>query len=112
MPNLLEPHQATRTMPETLNPTPHNLALHWRHTRRLTLWLLLIWFAITFGVVFFARQLATLQLLGWPVSFYMAAQGAILVYVLIVAFYAWRMRRLDRQFNGHVDARQSGAQNG
>ena len=71
-------------MPEPLPPTPHHLTLHWRHTRRLTLWLLLIWFATTFCVVFFARQLATLQVFGWPVSFYMAAQGSILIYVLIV----------------------------
>jgi len=96
-------------MPEPSRPTPHHLTLHWRHTRRLTLWLLLIWFAITFCVVFFARQLATLQVFGWPVSFYMAAQGSILIYVLIVAFYAWRMRRLDRQCHGGIDEGQSGA---
>jgi len=96
-------------MPEPLPPTPHHLTLHWRHTRRLTLWLLLIWFAITFCVVFFARQLATLQVFGWPVSFYMASQGSILIYVLIVAFYAWRMRRLDRPCHGGIDEGQSGA---
>ncbi|MFD2273578.1 DUF4212 domain-containing protein [Undibacterium arcticum] len=59
--------------------------------------------------IFFARQLATLQLFGWPVSFYMAAQGAVLVYVLIVAFYAWRMQRLDRQCQSHIDEGQSDA---
>lgn len=96
-------------MPDTMNPTQQDLALHWRHTRRLTLWLLLIWFAITFGVVFFARQLATLEVFGWPVSFYMAAQGAVLAYVLIVAFYAWRMRRLDLRFRRDIDDGQSDA---
>ena len=96
-------------MPEPLPPTPHHLTLHWRHTRRLTLWLLLAWFATTFGVVFFARQLATLQVFGWPISFYMAAQGSVLVYVLIVALYAWRMRRLDRQCHAGDDDGQPGA---
>ena len=96
-------------MSDTMNPTQPDLAQHWRHTRRLTLWLLLIWFSVTFGVVFFARQLASVQVFGWPVSFYMAAQGAILVYLLIVAFYAWRMRRLDLRFQRDIDDGQSDA---
>jgi putative solute:sodium symporter small subunit len=57
--------------------------------------LLLVWFLMTFGVIFFARELSGLTLFGWPLSFYMAAQGATLIYVVIVAVYAWRMQRLD-----------------
>src|SRR3989442_14823850 len=99
-------------MPEPLHPTPHHLTLHWRHTRRLTLWLLLIWFAVTFCGVFFARQLATLRVFGWPVSFYMAAQGSIPIFLLIVPFYAWGMGRLDGQCPGGLEEGQSGAENG
>jgi putative solute:sodium symporter small subunit len=69
---------------------------HWERTRRLTGVLLVIWFFVTFGVIFFARELSHLSLLGWPISYYMAAQGATLVYVILVGFYAWRMRRLER----------------
>ena len=95
-------------MPEPLPPTPHHLTLHWRHTRRLTLWLLLIWFAITFCVVFFARQLATLQVFGWPLSFYMAAQGAALVYLAILAAYALALRRFDRRYQRELDQAKPG----
>jgi putative solute:sodium symporter small subunit len=49
-------------------------------------------------VIFFARELAGLTLFGWSVSFYLAAQGAILIYLAIVGFYALRMRRLDARF--------------
>lgn len=70
---------------------------YWRATRRLTAVLLLVWLATSFGAVFFARELAGLTIFGWPLSFYLAAQGASLVYLAIIGIYAWRMRRLDRR---------------
>lgn len=68
---------------------------HWDKTRRLTAILLLAWLLTGFGAVFFARELAGLTIFGWPLSFYLAAQGASLVYLALIGFYAWRMRRLD-----------------
>lgn len=62
----------------------------------MTLWLLLIWFVVTFTSIFFARHLSTYTLFGWPISFFMAAQGSTLIYVAIIALYAWRMRHLDQ----------------
>ncbi|WP_454776494.1 DUF4212 domain-containing protein [Janthinobacterium tructae] len=73
--------------------------VHWHKTRRLTAILLLIWLLTGFLTVFYARELLHLNLFGWPLPFYMAAQGASLVYLAIIAFYAWRMRRLDRDFH-------------
>lgn len=67
---------------------------HWRANRRLTLCLLLVWFAVTFGGAYFAREL-DFRFFGWPFGFWVAAQGALLVYGLIIAFYAWYMNRLD-----------------
>ncbi|NRR29204.1 DUF4212 domain-containing protein [Oxalobacteraceae bacterium] len=71
-------------------------ARHWQGTRRLSFALLALWLLSSFGAVFFARELATVSLFGWPVSFYLAAQGASLIYLAIIAGYAWRMRGLDR----------------
>lgn len=71
---------------------------HWQRTRRITGVLLLLWLATTLVPLFFARELAATTLFGWPLSFYLAAQGAALVYLAIVGAYAWRMRRIDRQF--------------
>jgi putative solute:sodium symporter small subunit len=67
---------------------------YWRKNLRLTGVLLLIWFVVTFGVSYFARELS-FSFLGWPFSFWMAAQGSLVVYGLIIAFYAWAMHRLD-----------------
>ncbi|WP_374047039.1 DUF4212 domain-containing protein [Massilia sp. YIM B02443] len=71
-------------------------AAHWERTRRMTSILLVLWLVTGFGTVFFARELARFELFGWPLSFYMAAQGASLVSLAIIGFYAWRMRWLDR----------------
>jgi putative solute:sodium symporter small subunit len=83
---------------DSIDPAPDKQAAYWRRTRRLTVQLLLVWFAVTFGVIFFARDLAEFTLFGWPVSFYMAAQGAVLIYVAIIAMYAWRMRQFDKTY--------------
>ena len=54
--------------------------------------LLLLWVAASFGVAFFARDLD--QALGdWPLNFWLAAQGGVLVFIGIVAGYAWFMNR-------------------
>jgi putative solute:sodium symporter small subunit len=71
---------------------------HWRRTRKLTTLLLLLWLLTGFCSAFFARALSGLSLFGWPISFYLAAQGASLVYLGILGFYAWRMRKLDREY--------------
>ncbi|WP_427911840.1 VC_2705 family sodium/solute symporter [Ramlibacter sp. MMS24-I3-19] len=66
-----------------------------RGNRRLICLLLLAWFAVTFGVGYFARDLR-FQVLGWPFSFWMAAQGGVLAYVAITWVYARRMARPQR----------------
>ncbi len=71
---------------------------HWRRTRRLTTILLLVWFVATFCTIFFARELAVLSVFGWPLSFYLAAQGVALFFLAIIGFYALAMRRIDRDF--------------
>jgi putative solute:sodium symporter small subunit len=71
---------------------------HWQRTRRLTFVLLAAWLAATFCSVFFARELAGLSLFGWPLSFYLAAQGAALIYLAILGAYAAGMRRFDRRY--------------
>lgn len=69
---------------------------YWRKTLRLTAVLLLVWFVVSFAVTYYAREL-DFEFLGWPFSFWMAAQGSLLVYGLIIAYYAWAMNRLDRE---------------
>jgi len=70
---------------------------YWRQNLKLTAALLGIWFCATFVVGWFARELNTIEIVG-PLGFYMAAQGSLIIYVLIIWFYARRMNRMDREF--------------
>ena len=78
------------------NKNTHNSKLYWSKVRGFTGILLAIWFSSTFGIIFFARELSDFTLFGWPFSFYMAAQGLILLYLAILAAYFLHMRKLDR----------------
>ncbi|MFA9438709.1 DUF4212 domain-containing protein [Uliginosibacterium sp. sgz301328] len=69
--------------------------LYWMRTRRLTITLLVLWFAATFTVSFFARSLNAWTFLGFPLGFYMSAQGVLIIYLIIVWGYAHRMDALD-----------------
>lgn len=77
---------------------------YWRRVRFFTFTLIAIWFLSTFGIIFFARELSTVSFFGWPFSFYMAAQGLTLLYVVIVFVYAKRMQYLDKMLKDSTDA--------
>ena len=69
----------------------------WQHTRRLTLGLLAAWLAVNLLVPWFARDLNTLRVWGFPLGYWLAAEGALLVYLLIIVVYAVAMDRLEAQ---------------
>lgn len=75
-------------------PDSENHRSYWRKNRIVISLLLLVWFGVTFGVSYFARALS-FSFFGWPFSFWVGGQGALLVYCLIIGFYAWYMNRLD-----------------
>lgn len=73
---------------------------YWRRNLNLTSVLLAIWFIATFVVGWFARELNQIIIIG-PVGFYMAAQGSLIAYVLIIWYYAKRMNQLDQEYGVH-----------
>lgn len=72
---------------------------YWRRNLLVTGVLLAIWFVVTFVVIWFARELNSVTFLGFPLGFYMAAQGSLVIYVLIIGYYAWYMGKLDKEYN-------------
>ena len=56
--------------------------------------LLAVWFAASFGVVFFARDLGAV-VAGWPLGYWLAAQGSVFIFIAIVAVFAWLANRRD-----------------
>ena len=70
---------------------------YWNKNLKITAILLALWFVVTFVVAWFARELS-FNFFGWPFSFYMGAQGALIIYVWIIWYYAKYMNRLDSEY--------------
>ena len=71
---------------------------YWHKTLVITAILLLIWFVVTFVEAWFARELNQFSFFGFPLGFYMSAQGSLAIYVALIGFYAWYMNRLDVEY--------------
>ena len=74
---------------------------YWSRNLRLSAVLLAIWFVVTFVVGYYARDLFSFNFFGWPFSFWMGAQGALIVYVVIIWYYARTMNNLDKEYGVH-----------
>jgi putative solute:sodium symporter small subunit len=70
---------------------------YWSKNLTITAILLAIWFFVTFVVGYFARDL-NFNFFGWPFSWWVAGQGALIVYVVIIWFYARYMNKLDQEY--------------
>ena len=71
---------------------------HWSRTRNLMIIHLVIWFVFSYVVHWFAPQLNQISFLDFPVGFYMAAQGSLVVFVVQLFVFAKQQDRIDRQF--------------
>ena len=72
---------------------------YWRYNVTLTTVLLVIWFVVTFiisGVM--AGWLNNYTLLGFPLGYYMAAQGSLAIFVVEIAVYAYLMNKKDLEY--------------
>jgi putative solute:sodium symporter small subunit len=70
---------------------------YWSKTLTITAVLLFVWFIVTFVVGYLARDLS-FNFFGWPFSFYMGAQGSLIIYCVIIVFYASYMNKLDKEY--------------
>ena len=80
---------------ELAGPFPPDL--HDVRHLKLKAGLLLLWALVSFGGTYFARDLQLLVFGAWPLGYWIAAQGAVLVFIGIVVVYAWAMNRFERQ---------------
>ena len=71
---------------------------YWRKNLVYTGILLFIWFLVTFVEAWYARELNGITFLGFPLGFYMSAQGSLAIYVAIIGIYAVLMRKLDLEY--------------
>lgn len=76
------------------------LKAYWRANLRLTAWLLLVWFLVSFGAgILFVDELNAIRFGGFKLGFWFAQQGSIYLFVVLIFVYVWRMNRLDKDYD-------------
>jgi putative solute:sodium symporter small subunit len=81
-------------------------ARYWRRNLRYLMWLLAVWFAVSFGAgIIFADTLDAIRIpgTGFPLGFWFAQQGSIYVFVILIFVYVVLMNRLDHEFDVDED---------
>jgi putative solute:sodium symporter small subunit len=78
---------------------------YWRYNVRLTTVLLVIWFVVTYllgGI--FAGELNKIVILGFPLGYYIAAQGSLAIFVVEIVVYARLMNQKDLEYGIREEA--------
>lgn len=70
---------------------------HWEKTRRLMFIMLGLWVFFSFVVHIFVDALNSIVILGFPLGFYMAAQGSLIAFVAMLFWFARRQDSIDRE---------------
>ena len=77
---------------------------YWRDNLRIMACLMALWFVVSYGCgILFVEQLNKIQIGGYKLGFWMAQQGSIYVFVLLIFIYVYLMNKLDERFNVEED---------
>jgi putative solute:sodium symporter small subunit len=85
-------------MAEEIAIDPEKATRHWVKTRTLMWVTLIVWFIFSFGIHFFVRELNEIVIIGFPLGFYMAAQGSLIIFVVLIFWFANRQNKIDEEF--------------
>ncbi len=79
---------------------PDNVERHWSATRGLMFVMLFLWIFFSFGIHWFVKDLNTIiiPVLGFPLGFYMAAQGSLIAFVVMLFVFASAQEGVDRKY--------------
>jgi len=78
--------------------TPEKAQAYWSRTSGLMWTMLAVWFFFGFVVHFFAPQLNQIRIIGFPLGFYMAAQGSLIAFVISLFWFAGKQNDIDEEF--------------
>jgi putative solute:sodium symporter small subunit len=73
-----------------------NRVIHWHRTKNLMIGHLVVWFFFSFVVHWIAPTLNKVSVFHFPLGFYMAAQGALIAFVVQLFIFTWQQERIDR----------------
>ena len=75
-----------------------NKERHWGKTKNLMIITLIIWFIFSIFIFVFGEEMNTISFLGYPLAYYMSAQGSIVVFVVLIFWFANRQEKIDEEF--------------
>ncbi|HRP76857.1 MAG TPA: DUF4212 domain-containing protein [Rhodocyclaceae bacterium] len=85
-------------MTEATTLTAENREAHWKRTRGLMILHLTIWFIFAYVVHWFAYSLNSINFFGWPLGYYMSAQGSLIVFVVQLFMFNKQQHAIDVEF--------------
>jgi putative solute:sodium symporter small subunit len=71
---------------------------YWNYNKKLTAFTMIIWFVVTYVAIFFAPQLDQIVIFGFPMGYYMGAQGSLIIFVILIFNYAFKMNKADKDY--------------
>ncbi len=74
------------------------LESYWRENRNLMILVLLIWALVSYGAALISGWLNKIVIFGFPLGYYMGSQGSLVVFVLLIVFYAISMDKTDEKY--------------
>jgi len=77
---------------------PATAAAYWKKTSGLMWLMLAIWFFASFFIHLFAPSMNAIHVFGFPLGFYMAAQGSLIIFVVQLFWFARRQNEIDEEF--------------
>ena len=87
-----------------INPKNSKVKVYWKKNIRIVLSLLAVWFFVSFGMgILFVDVLDNFRLFGFKLGFWMAQQGSIFCFVILIFVYVYRMNKLDHQYDMDED---------
>ena len=75
-----------------------NKERHWEKTKGLMMLTLSIWFVFSIVIFMFGESLNNGSFLGYPLAYYMCAQGSIVIFVVLIFWFANRQEKIDEEF--------------
>jgi len=77
----------------------NDLKEYWKENLRYLVYLLLVWFVVSYGCgILFVEELNAFRLGGFKLGFWFAQQGAIYVFVILIYVYIRLMSKLDKKY--------------
>ena len=74
-----------------------NIERHWSRTSTLMWIMMILWAFFSFFIHMFVDTLNTIKILGFPLGYYMAAQGSLIAFVVMLFIFSWKQESIDRE---------------